>query len=159
MLLGMPHIELLNILNINCNTVGTEKEGKGTNSNMRKDSVLGEGNEQCSANTGPESSCKKTNSNTTYYTNSGSNSNLNNNMGDALRPTVNNNGIECSIPGPSTVTNTNNHGNSNFNNLPDNIPLSNNNEMEYFLPGPSKESDKKESTEITNSYKKNLKMC
>ena len=34
-LLGMPYIELLNILNINCNTIGTEKEGKGANCIMR----------------------------------------------------------------------------------------------------------------------------
>ena len=30
-LLGMPDIELLNILQINCNTIGIEKEVKGTN--------------------------------------------------------------------------------------------------------------------------------
>ena len=36
MLLDISDIELLNILNINCNTIGTEKEGKGANCNMRK---------------------------------------------------------------------------------------------------------------------------
>ena len=35
-LLGMPDIELLNILNINCNTIGTEEEEKGTNCNVSK---------------------------------------------------------------------------------------------------------------------------
>ena len=47
---------------------------------------------------------------------------------------VNDNEIECSIPGLSTETNANSHGNSNFNNRPDNTPLSNNNDIEYFLP-------------------------
>ena len=32
----MPNIEMLNIININCNTVGTEKEEKGRNCNLRK---------------------------------------------------------------------------------------------------------------------------
>ena len=73
-LLGMPDIELLNLLNINCNTVGTNKEGKGTKGNMRIGSVLNAGNEQCCANTGPERSCAKTNNNTSCYTNNGGNS-------------------------------------------------------------------------------------
>ena len=74
----MPDIELLNILNKNCNTITTEKEEKGVNCNMRKDSILSAGNEQCFANIGPGRSCAKTNSKTSCYTNSGSNSNLNN---------------------------------------------------------------------------------
>ena len=78
---------------------------------MRKDSIPRSGSEQCCANTGLERSFGKTNNSTICYTNSGSNSNLNNRLNGALRPTVNNNEIECSIPGPSTVTNTNNHGN------------------------------------------------
>ena len=73
--LGMLDIELLNIFNINCNTIGTDKEEKGKNCNMRKDSILSAGSEQCCANTGPERSCVKTNSNTSCYANSGSNSN------------------------------------------------------------------------------------
>ena len=108
----MPDIELLNILNINCNTIGTDKEEKGMKCNMRKDSVLSAGSEQCCANTGPERSCAKTNSNTSCYTNSHSNSNLNNRPHDVLRPIVNNNEIECFIQGPSRETNANNHGNS-----------------------------------------------
>ena len=52
-LLGMPDIELLNILNINSNTIGTDKEEKGINCKMRKDRILGAGSEQCCANTGP----------------------------------------------------------------------------------------------------------
>ena len=146
-LLAMPDIELLNILNINCNTVVTEKDKKGTNCNMRIDSILGAGSEQCCAITGPERSCAKTNSNTSCYTNSGSNLDLNNRPHDALRPTVNNNEIECSIPDPSAVTNANNHGSLDFNNRPDNTALSNNNEIKHFLPGPSKESDKKQTLE------------
>ena len=111
---------------------------------MRKDSILSARNEQCCANTGPERSYAKTNSNTTCYTNSSSNLNLNKRPDDVLRPTVNNNEAECSIPGPSTETNRNNHSNSNFNNRPHNNPLVNNNEIQYFLPGPSKDSDKKQ---------------
>ena len=74
----MQDIEFLNILKINCNTIGPEKGEKGANCNMRKDRILSAGMEQCCANTGPERSCAKTNSNTSCYTNSGSNSNLNN---------------------------------------------------------------------------------
>ena len=37
---GMPDIELLNILNINCITIGTEKEEKGANCYASKDSVF-----------------------------------------------------------------------------------------------------------------------
>ena len=143
-LLGMPDIELLNILNINCNKIGTEKEEKCADCNMRKDSILGAGSEQCCANTGPEGSVGKTNSHTSCYTNSGSNSNLNNRLDGVLRPVVNNNEIKCSIPGPNMETNTNNYGNSNFNNRPDNAPLSNKNEIEYFLPGPKKRVTKKQ---------------
>ena len=69
---------------------------------------------------------------------------------------VNNKKIQCSIPGPNTETIANNNSNSNFNNRPDNTPLLNNNKIEYFLPGPSKESDKKETTEITKKLQKEL---
>ena len=41
-LLGMPDIEFLNILNINCNTIGTEKDEKGTNCNANKGSTIDE---------------------------------------------------------------------------------------------------------------------
>ena len=121
---------------------------------MRKYSILSARSEQCSANTGLQRICTKTKSNTSCYTNSGSNSNLNYRLHDAVRPSVNNNGNECSIPGPSTVTNTNNYRNSNLNNTTDNTPLSNNNKIKYFLPVPSKESNKKACTEITNQLQK-----
>ena len=86
----------------NCNTIGTDKEEKSENLNMRKDSILSAGCEQCCANTGPERSCAKTNSNTRCYTNSGSHSNLNNRPLNILRPMLNNNDIECSLSGLST---------------------------------------------------------
>ena len=70
------HIEFLNIWNINCNTIDTDKEGKGSKCNMRIVNILDAGSEQCCANRGPERSCTKTDSNTSCYTNSGSNSNL-----------------------------------------------------------------------------------
>ena len=56
MLLGRPNIELLNILNINCSTISTEKEGKGENYNISKDSILCVGSEQYCANAGLERS-------------------------------------------------------------------------------------------------------
>ena len=68
-LLDMPDIELLNILNINCNTIGTEKEEKGTNCNMSKASDHSAGGEQCCANTDLERVCANMNSSTGYYTN------------------------------------------------------------------------------------------
>ena len=75
-LLGMSDTELLNILNINCNTIGTMKGEKSANCNMIKESVLSAGNEQCCTNTDPERRCVKTNSNTSCYRSSGSNSSL-----------------------------------------------------------------------------------
>ena len=130
-------------LKYNCNTIGTEKgkmckwwHEKRQHPWCRKWAVLYKHRtrrELC-----------KTNSNTSCYTNSGSNWNFNNRPHDALRPTVNNNEIECSIPGPSIVTYTNNHSNSNLKNRPADTPLTNNNEIKYLLPGPSKESDKKQ---------------
>ena len=155
----MSDIELLNILNINCNTIGTDKEEKGENWNMRKNSILGAGIEYCCANTGLERICVKTNSNTSCYTDIGSNSHLNNRPADVIRPVANNNENKCSIPGPNTETNRNNHGNSYFNNRPNLPPLSNKNDIKYFLPDASKDSDKKASALIKNSYKRNLKMC
>ena len=55
-LLGMLDIELLNILSINCSTIGTDKEEIDTNCNMRIDSIFIAGSEQCCANTGLERS-------------------------------------------------------------------------------------------------------
>ena len=100
----MPDIELLNIENINCNTIGTEKEGKSANCNVSKGSILSAGSEQYCANTGLERSCSKTNSNTSCYTNRGSSSK--NRPYNAFLPTVNNNEIECFLPGPNRATNT-----------------------------------------------------
>ena len=73
------------------------------NFNIRKDRVLSEGSEQCYANTHPERSCAKTRSSTRSYAKSGINSNLNKRLYNGLIPMVNNNEIECSIPGPNTV--------------------------------------------------------
>ena len=152
---SIKDIELLNILNINFKIICTDKEEKGTNCNMRKDSILSAGSEQCCANTGLERSRAKTNSNTSCYTKSGSNSNLNNRLHDVVRQTVNKSETECYIPNPSTEINANNLGNSNFNNGPDTTPsMTNNEEIEYFLSGPGKESDKKASTEITEQLQK-----
>ena len=72
-IVGMPDIELLNIVNINCNTIGAEKDEKGTNCNANKDSTIDSGSEQCCPNTSPERSCTKTNSNADSYINIGSN--------------------------------------------------------------------------------------
>ena len=106
-LLGLPDTELLNILNINCNTIGAEKDEKCVNYNANKDSTIDAGSEQCCANTGPERSCTKTNSNADCYIHIGSNSKLNNGLCNAFLPMVNNNGMEYFLPDPSRKTNTN----------------------------------------------------
>ena len=93
--------------------------------------------------------------NTSCYTNSGSNSNLNNRPDDVLRPMVNNNEIECSIPGPSTETNVNNHGHSNFNNRPDNTPSQTIMKSNISFQGQAKRVTKV-STEIPKQLQKEL---
>ena len=104
-LLGIPDIELLNILNRNCNTISTNKDEKGANCNASEDSIPSAASEKCSANTGPERSCTKTNSNTGCYTNRRSN-NSNNKQYNAFLPMVNNNEVKCSPSAPSRETNT-----------------------------------------------------
>ena len=42
-LLGIPDREMLNILNINCNTIGAQKDEKGVNYNANKDSTIDSG--------------------------------------------------------------------------------------------------------------------
>ena len=66
MLLGIPDIELLNILTISCNTIGTERGDKDMNCSTNKH-THDAGSEQCYVNTGPERSCKRTNSNVYCY--------------------------------------------------------------------------------------------
>ena len=44
-LLGMLDIEPLNILQINCNTIGTKKEEKGVNYNKNKRNAINAGSE------------------------------------------------------------------------------------------------------------------
>ena len=51
-LLGMSDIKLLNILQINYNTIGTKKEEKSTNSNQNKRNTINVGSEQWYTNTG-----------------------------------------------------------------------------------------------------------
>ena len=50
-LLGMPYIELLNILQSNCNTLGTKKGEKGMNYKNKRNAINA-GSEQRYANTG-----------------------------------------------------------------------------------------------------------
>ena len=126
---------MLKTLNINCSTIDTEKDEKGTNCNVSKDNLLWAGGEQCCANTEPERSCVKTDSNTSCYTKRENNSNSNNRSYNAFLSMANNEDIECPLPSPSRETNINNEGNSYI------FPLPNNNEIKYFLPGPSRESD------------------
>ena len=76
-LLGMPDIELLNILQINCNTMGTKKEEKGMSYNQRK-KVISVGSEQCYTNTGIENDCEKKDNDTDSCTNTGNSANSNN---------------------------------------------------------------------------------
>ena len=152
----MPDIELLNTLNINCNTIGVQKYEKDVNCNANKDSTIDAGSEQCCANTSRERSCTKTNSNADCYTNIGNKSYLNNRLCNIFLLIVNNNEIEYFLPGPSSETDTNAGSNSNLNNRPCYaiLPMVNNNEIEYFLPGPSRESDRKASIQITKQLQK-----
>ena len=92
----MLDIKLLNILTISCNTIGTEREDRDTNC---RHSTHDAGSGQCCANTGPEMSCTRTNSNTYCYVNTGSNSNLN--SSNAFTPTVKHNAAEYFLPGSS----------------------------------------------------------
>ena len=48
-LLGMPDIQILNIPQIDWNTIATEKEEKGMNYNKNKMNVINVGSEQCYA--------------------------------------------------------------------------------------------------------------
>ena len=112
----MSDTELFNILNINCNTIGAEKDEKGTNCNANKDSTIDAGSEQCCANTGLERSCTKDNNNADCYANIGSNSNLNSRPCNAFLPMANNNKIEYFFPGPSREMKTNTGSNSNLHN-------------------------------------------
>ena len=59
MLLGMPDFDLLDILQINYNTIGKKKEENGGNCNKNKRDTINAGSEQCYANTCPEKDCNK----------------------------------------------------------------------------------------------------
>ena len=102
-LLGMPDMELLNILTISCNTIHTEKEDKDANCSTNRPNTYNAGSEQHCAITGMERSCTKTNSKSNCYAKTGSNSNINNS--NAFIPMVNNNDIEYFLPGPSRENN------------------------------------------------------
>ena len=65
-LLGMPEKELLNILQINCNTIGTKKEEKGMNCNQTKKNAISARSEQCYTNNTPEKECDKDNEQWTH---------------------------------------------------------------------------------------------
>ena len=79
-LLGMPDIELLNILQINCKTIGTRKEEKSMQYNKNKSNAINVGSEQCCATTGPEKNCDKKDSSADSCTNTGSSLNSNNGL-------------------------------------------------------------------------------
>ena len=88
MLLGMPDIELLNILQINCNTIGTKKEETGTNYNEIKRNTISVGCEQCYANTNLEKDCDKKDNSADSCTNTGSSLNSNNSPHNTSWPIV-----------------------------------------------------------------------
>ena len=90
----MPDIEILNILTISCNTIGTEEAYKNANCSTNTPVTCGAGSYQPYTNIRPET-CKlerswtNTNSNSNCYTNTGSDSNLK--SSNAFMPSVNNN--------------------------------------------------------------------
>ena len=76
----MPDIEVLNILLINCNTIGTKKEEKGMKCNKNEMKIINVVSEQCYANTGPEKDCNKKDNSPDTCTNTGSSLNPNNRL-------------------------------------------------------------------------------
>ena len=76
-------MELLNILQINYNTIGTKREEKHANYNKDKGNVLNVGSEQCYANTGPEKDSDREDSSADSCTNTGKSLNSNNRLCNA----------------------------------------------------------------------------
>ena len=128
----MPDIELLNILQFNCNTIGTKKEEKGENYNLNKKNTIKAGSEQCYTNTGLEKDCDKKDNDTDFCANTGNSLNLNNRPFKALLPMVKDNVADYLLSGT----------------------IETNNEIEYFLPGPNNVGDKRASANITRQIQK-----
>ena len=131
--LGMLNIGLLNILQINCYTIGTKKEVKDKNYKNKRDTI-NMGSEQCYADTGPEKKYNKKDDSADYSTNKGSSLKSNNRLCNASLPTVKDSIVNYSLSGMT-------------NNEP--LTIEKNNEIEYFLPGPNKGNNKKASATIT----------
>ena len=104
-LLGMPDIELLNILQLNCNTIGTKNEEKGTNYNHNKRNAINVGNEQCHTNTGLEKDCDKKENDADSCTNTGNSSNSNNRPCNASLPMVKDNAADYLLSGTIATKN------------------------------------------------------
>ena len=138
-LLGMLSIELLNILQDNCNTIGTKKEEKGANYKKNKRNATSVGSEQCYVNTGPEKDCDKKDNSADCCTNTVSSLNSNKRPCNTSLPMVKDNTVDYLLSGMT-------------NNEPETIET--NKEIEYFLPCPNKENDKRASTNITKQIQR-----
>ena len=93
-LLGMPDIEILSILTINCNTLGTKETDRAANCSTNTAITQGAGCDQNYTNTKQDAGRSGR-----YYTNTSINSNLNSNSAD--KPTINSYEIEYVLPGPN----------------------------------------------------------
>ena len=91
-LLGMPDIKILDILTINCNTIGTQEPDKADKCSPNTATSQGSGCEQHFTNTRQEPERPEK-----HDTNTDSNSNSKSNKID--NPTVNNNEINYFLPG------------------------------------------------------------
>ena len=129
-LLGMLDFKLLNILKINCNTIGTKKE-KGINYNQNTNNAINTGSEQFCTNTGPEKDCDKDND-ADSCTNTGNSLNSNNRTLKTPLPMAKDNVADYLLSGT----------------------VETNNETEYFLPGPNNVDDKRANTNITRQIQK-----
>ena len=128
----MLDIELLNILQINCNTIGTKKEEKGANYNQNKKDTIKAGRKQCCTNTGQEKDCYKKDNDAGSCTNTGNSLNSNNRPLKTLLPMVNNDVADYLLSGT----------------------IETNNEIEYFLPSPNSVDDKRAGINITRQIQK-----
>ena len=91
--------ELVNLLHINCNTIGTKKEEKSMKYNQNKGKVINAGSEQCCTNTGLEKDCDKKDNYGDSCTNTGNSLNLNNRPCNASLPTVKDNATDYLLSG------------------------------------------------------------
>ena len=131
-LLGMPDIDLFNILQSNCKMKGTKKDENDTNYNQIKKNTINAGSDWCCTNTGLEKDCDKKDNDAVSCTNIGNSSNSNNRPLKASLPMVKDNVADYLLSGT----------------------IETNNEIEYFPSGPNNEDEKRATANITRQIRK-----